>query len=41
MIAKVSKEKEVKKATPVFAERVNGKDNLETLKAAAIKESWR
>jgi RNA polymerase primary sigma factor len=38
MIAKVSKEKEVKKATPVFAERVNGKDNLETLKAAAIKE---
>jgi len=34
----VSKEKEVKKATPVFAERVNGKDNLETLKAAAIKE---
>ncbi len=34
----MSKEKEVKKANPGSAERVNSRDNHETLKAAAIKE---
>ncbi|NLY92364.1 MAG: RNA polymerase sigma factor RpoD [Firmicutes bacterium] len=38
MIAKVSKEKEVKKANSGSAEQVNGQDNHEALKAAAIKE---